>query len=417
LPFAPVRPFALIIFLWLFAYAATAQMPVAKTPILADSIPHHKVDTLVDDNRMDIRDVAKLLFKKTKLFDKKKGDGPYIVTIPYPGYSIATGVAGVLPINISFFTNKKEKGELSFFNNNFQYTQYKQAIVLSLSNVFFGHDKWELIGDYRYYNFPTYTYGLGMFTTLGNEDQINYQQLRFYETIMRNVAKDIDVGIGYHFDYHWDISDFDYTQNIITPFSQYGLSKNSRSSGFSIDFLYDSRNNANTPKEGIYFAMQYRTFAKALGGDANWGSLIFDFRKYFRIPIPNWTASFAIWSYIWLTPYGAPPYLDMPSTGWDFYNNTGRGYALGRYRGQNMLYLEGEFRFSIMRNGFLGGVVFGNLQSFSQWPGNNFAGIAPGIGAGLRIKLNKRTDTNSALDYGFGTGGSNGFASNLNEVF
>jgi hypothetical protein len=82
-----------------------------------------------------------------------------------------------------------------------------------------------------------------------------------------------------------------------------------------------------------------------------------------------------------------------------------------------MLYLEAEFRFSIMRNGLLGGVIFGNMESLSQWPSNNFAGVAPGVGAGIRIKLNKRTDTNSAIDYGFGSGGSRGLASNLNEVF
>ena len=191
-----------------------------------------------------------------------------------------------------------------------------------------------------------------MFTTLANEDQINYQQLRFYETIMRNVAKDIDVGIGYHFDYHWDISDFDYTQGITTPFSQYGLTKNSRSSGFSLNFLYDSRNNANTPKEGIYFNLQYRTFAKVLGGDANWGSLIIDFRKYFRVPIPNWTASFAIWSYIWLTPYGTPPYLDMPITGWDFYNNTGGGTHWAGLGAKICFTWKGSFAFRLCAMAF-----------------------------------------------------------------
>jgi len=43
--------------------------------------------------------------------------------------------------------------------------------------------------------------------------------------------------------------------------------------------------------------------------------------------------------------------------------------------------------------------------------------ISPGYGAGLRIKLNKFSRTNVAIDYGFGAGGSRGFFVNLGEVF
>jgi outer membrane protein assembly factor BamA len=399
-----------LIFLFLLGQKASAQQSFAKTKPVAH-------DTITDDNRMDVRDVARLLFKKPNLFErKKKPDGPFIVAIPYPGYSIATGVAGVLPINISFYTNLKDKGQLSFFNNNFQYTQYKQAIAFSLSNIFFDHDKWELIGDWRFYNFPTYTFGLGSTTTLLDEDPINYSQLRVYETVMRNIFKNVDVGMGYHLDYHWGISDFNAENGVPSDFQLYGYSKSSLSSAFSADFLYDSRNNANNPKDGIYFNVQFRANAEAFGSNSNWNSLIIDFRKYFRIP-SYWPMSMAFWAYGWITTNGKPPYLDLPSTGWDMFNNTGRGYALGRFRGLNMVYFETEFRFAIMRNGLLGGVVFANVESLSQYPSNSFSTLQPGIGLGLRLKLNKRTNTNSAIDYGFGTGGSRGFAFNLNEVF
>ena len=82
-----------------------------------------------------------------------------------------------------------------------------------------------------------------------------------------------------------------------------------------------------------------------------------------------------------------------------------------------MLYFETELRFDILRSGLLGAVVFGNLQTLSNSRGADFGNIQPGGGAGLRIKFNKRTSTNSALDYGFGTHGSRGLATNLNEVF
>jgi outer membrane translocation and assembly module TamA len=125
----------------------------------------------------------------------------------------------------------------------------------------------------------------------------------------------------------------------------------------------------------------------------------------------------ALWSYNWLTFDANAPYLDMPSTGWDTYSNTGRGYIQSRFRGKNMLYFEAEYRFPILRNGFLSGVVFANAQSFTDYPSNRFTTIAPAAGGGLRFKLNKHSGANLCLDYALGLNGSNGLSVNIGEVF
>ncbi len=107
----------------------------------------------------------------------------------------------------------------------------------------------------------------------------------------------------------------------------------------------------------------------------------------------------------------------MPSNGWDIYSNSGRGYIQGRFRGQNMLYDEAEYRFKITSNGLLGGVVFANAESVSEYPSNKFVYLDPGEGFGLRLKMNKYSDVNLCVDYGFGLYGSRGFFFNLGEVF
>ena len=43
--------------------------------------------------------------------------------------------------------------------------------------------------------------------------------------------------------------------------------------------------------------------------------------------------------------------------------------------------------------------------------------VAPAVGGGLRLNLNKASRTNLAIDYGFGIDGSRGLALNLSEVF
>lgn len=90
----------------------------------------------------------------------------------------------------------------------------------------------------------------------------------------------------------------------------------------------------------------------------------------------------------------------------------------GRYRGLSTLDLEAEYRIHFMKNDLIGAVVFGHIESYSTLPNRfNFDAVIPGGGVGLRIKVNKFSDTNICIDYGFGLNGWHGFFFNLGEVF
>jgi hypothetical protein len=79
---------------------------------------------------------------------------------------------------------------------------------------------------------------------------------------------------------------------------------------------------------------------------------------------------------------------------------------------------EAEFRFPILANKFISGVVFGSMQSGNDEQGTKlFQVFEPGYGGGLRVLFNKVTRTNLALDYAFGRFGNKGFFLNLNEAF
>ncbi len=141
-----------------------------------------------------------------------------------------------------------------------------------------------------------------------------------------------------------------------------------------------------------------------------------EWRGYFRFPA-NSANTLALWSYNWFTLSGKPPYLMLPATAWDKSYCTGRGYIQGRFKSNNMLDAEAEYRIRLTKNGLLGMVLFGNLQSFSEINTWRFETAAPAGGLGLRIKLNKYSRTNISIDYGWGRQGSRGFFVNLGEVF
>ena len=93
-----------------------------------------------------------------------------------------------------------------------------------------------------------------------------------------------------------------------------------------------------------------------------------------------------------------------------------RGIQTGRYRSNAMLYAEVEQRFGLSANGLFGAVVFANSTSVSEFNSQQFKYWHGAAGVGLRMKFNKYSDANLALDLGV----SDDFWSvwvNLGEVF
>ena len=114
---------------------------------------------------------------------------------------------------------------------------------------------------------------------------------------------------------------------------------------------------------------------------------------------------------------GKPPYLDLPSSTWDKYGNQGRGYIQSRFRGNDLFSIEAEYRYQILKNGLIGGVIFANVQSVNNYSNNSITKFWPALGIGLRLKFNKSSDTNLAVDYAVGKGNSHGLFVNLGEFF
>jgi hypothetical protein len=384
-----------------------------------DTIPYPQIENLNDTTRYekDLIDIIRKEFnfkhEAKKEISANTGLGPYLSFFPVVGYAIASGYVGAVISNISFFTSKKENKISSVLLGLF-YSQYNQYWSIINSNIYAKNGKYNFVGDWRLYKFPTKTFGLGSSSLPVNADKIDYSYVKISEVVLQSIFPNFYFGPGYHFDYHSNIKELNKIP-IVTDFQKYGLKGQSRSSGISLNLMYDSRANSINPVSGTYCNLQYRHNFTFLGSEQNWKSIIIDAREYIKLPAKSRNV-LALWSYNNFT-FGNPPYLDLPSTGWDAYNNTGRGYAQGRFRGKNLIYFESEYRFLLTRNGLFGAVIFANGESFSEWPSNNIGKIVPGYGIGARIKINKHSRTNLAIDYGFGNHGSKGFSFNLGELF
>lgn len=335
--------------------------------------------------------------------------------IPYAGYTLSSGFTADITGNVGFFTSKAHDENYSVITADVGYDTKRQRTFLSRSEIWTSGNKYKLVSDFRFERYPTDSYGLGTFTTFAADEEVTFNYVRIYQTVLRHIANDYYAGVGYNLDYHYDITATGNPDNTVSDFMKYGQTTQSTSAGVSVNFLFDNRKNSLNPKNGTYISVIYRQNLGIFGSDANWRETQVDVRKYFLMK-PHSNNVLAFWGIAAFTS-GSVPYLDLPATGLDMYNNMGRGYALGRFRGKSMLYLESEYRFGITRNGLLGGVVFANGQSFTEFQTNTFQRVAPAAGTGIRVKFNKHSDTNICIDYGVGTGGSHGFFVNLGEVF
>jgi outer membrane protein assembly factor BamA len=375
-------------------------------------------DTAAIKKQTDIIDIANKIFYKGALQRTENISSLHLSVVPAAGYSLQTGWAGVVSANLGFYDEKHpaKDAKISSILTSVTYSQYSQIILPVQASIWTNKDKYNIITDWRFMEYPSTTFGLGGRSTLDNGSTIDFNYIKLHQAILKRVKKDLFAGIGYYYDYFWDVRQVDVPQNVITDFQKYGLTQTSTSSGIALRLLYDSRLNQINPTQGWYSNIVFRPNFTFLGSDNNWQSLLIELRKYFPFPAGSKNV-WAFWSYNWLTMGGKPPYLMLPSTGWDDFFNTGRGYIQGRYRGRNMVYLESEYRFGITNNGLFGGVVFVNAQSFSKDLSKQLTTVAPGYGAGIRIKLNKFSGANLCIDYGIGIGGSRGISVNLGEVF
>lgn len=410
---------ALILICFAGSNTLTAQRLYNSTSIDSGQVTNYFTPT--ETKQRDIKDVVRKIFKSSKQNQQdsstERKNRIYNSFFPAGGYTLQTGYAAIVSGGIAFFTDTTGSEKISSILTNITYTQFHQLLFPLTVNIWTKKNKFNIVLDYRFLKYPSTTYGLGARTTENDAYTLNYNYIKLHQTIQTKIYRNLFAGVGIYYDYLWNITEVNPPPGIKTSFQKYGASQKETASGIALKLLYDSRKNQINPANGTYSNIVYRPSFTFMGSDNNWQSLQIDFRKYFKL-FGSTKNILALWSFDWLTlGKTKPPYLLLPSTGWDDFYNTGRGYIQSRFRAKDMIYAEAEYRFGILSNGLLGGVVFGNVQSFSKNLTTQLSVLAPGFGAGLRIKLNKFSNTNLCIDYGFGMNGSKGLFLNLGEVF
>ncbi|MDH4296835.1 MAG: BamA/TamA family outer membrane protein [Cyclobacteriaceae bacterium] len=318
-------------------------------------------------------------------------------------------------INLAFYRGDPAITNLStvYF---YPYTNFAGRYSFSvLSNIWSAENRFNLTSDFKISHNTYNDYGLGSSSSIDSVSVLEYNHTRLHLQVSRLVFGYFYAGIGYYYDQYFNVSQTS-LDVLTTDFEDYpyGTTSTTATSGLTVNLLRNSRKNSINPDGGFYTSISYRMFFPWLGSTYTWNALYADVRKYFRVPTKK-RSILATRALYWDT-WGEVPYLDMPATFTDVESRVGRGYRYARFRGRGMLYGEAEYRFTLSRNQFWGGVVFVNAQSLRETPSGKFTYVNPAAGFGLRVKFNKRSEANLTFDFAFGKDSFNYYI-NIGEFF
>lgn len=382
-----------------------------------------------------IKSLPELFKKKDSILNFKPIKDSFFLVMPVIGSSPATGFLYGAVTQYTF-KGKQAEDKYSSFNIGATYTTKEQLLVNVKNTLLLNNNKIYLNGDWRYYIFSQDNYGLGsdIIPPARNDENfalgalaqpMNYDYFKFHQTVSFRIVSDFYIGGGVHLDGYANILDkqLDIPNNILTDHykysEKYGFSTNEYYiNGLSLNFVFDSRDNQVNANNGWYGNINFRD-NPALGENQASSSVLFtEFKYYIPLSKSNLQHVLAFWTYGQFLTHGELPYLNLPSIGWDKTSRSGRGYTQGLIRGQNLAYMETEYRFPISCNQLMSGAVFANFTTASDKDRDIklFHAVLPAFGVGLRILIDKASRTNLVLNQAWGRH-SKAFYLNAGETF
>ena len=387
----------------------------------------------------DILDVLQGLFHMPEDTSRVEIGEPSISLLPVIGYNPSFG--GVIGANMVMGRQQGDPANTGYSVYTFGVTYGTKGILTfqARHNVFMPQNKWNFQGNWQFSKYGLIDHGLGTgdipycsssfiigdypISVPDSAFPIKYNYIRLLEKGYRRLGEHTYAGLGLSLDIYRDIKDPRQTDTTTTPHQLYSQKhdfdpKKYSANGLILAFQFNNREHPIRSYGGIYFDVNIRLDQKWMGSTRNSIQFMYDFRKYWSLSKRNPEHVLAFWHWASYLINGELPYLELPYTGSDTYNRSGRAYTIGYFRGPSYAYFETEYRYPITRNKLISGVVFLNMQTASNDRTQNiYEGFNFGGGAGLRFLFQKDSRSAVCVDFSRGQCGSQGVFFGLNEVF
>lgn len=271
------------------------------------------------------------------------------------------------------------------------YTINKQFAFENDYQIWLKNNKFYLTGGLDYSRFPEFFYGISNDTKESDKMLVSFHIIKILSKNLVKLEKYLYGGIVFQYQRLYKLdTKLKAPMSLVCEVIAGGDGYNAL--GIGPILIYDKRDNSLNPAKGSYIETSFQYFDKSIGGQYKFTSFILDVRKFntlFKKLIWNGNAYFFI-------NKGEVPYRMLPTIGGARFL---RGYYRGRFRDNNMIIMQQEFRMPVYK--WFGLAIFGGIGSVakevSDFQKNE---IHKNYGVGLRIRINKMENTNLRLDYG-----------------
>jgi hypothetical protein len=383
--------------------------------------PSKEVQADDASSRTDLIDVLHRLLHREGGTAEPSAQGVSLLVLPVFGAAPKAGFQAGVGALIEFPSDAPGANTVSSINTSITYSTRKQVGAALNPQIYGRH--WKLEGRNSFYEKTADDVALGT-SSEAIGPVLDFDATRLADTFYVRLAGDLFAGAGIIYTSGNQIVRNGQSAGADSEFVTYSLAHGfsldrQTSAGGTVAMQFDNRDNRNDAARGWLVAAELRQYVDGFaGGDSRWQEAFAEIRTYHAL-----TASkrhrLAFWTYGDFVTRGVAPYLSLPMSAGDPEERSERGYAEGRFRGEQMAYGEIEYRGLVTRNGMIGVVSFVNVATLSNRDTGEriFHSAAVGAGGGLRLLLSKRSRTNICLDAAVGRNGSHGVYFGLNDAF
>lgn len=344
--------------------------------------------------------------KPKKKDDRSRYGGLAVPAVYYsPETKLAAGIAG-----FGYFRLPDETldDRPSNVDGDFIYTVNKQLLLQITPTIYLAHGRFLIESEVSYERLFDRFWGIGPDTPRSNDESFNYTLFRGRLGFSRQLAPFAYFGMQGHVE-DIAITDIEKKDGLLATSPAVSGRTGSLATGLGFRFVYDSRDNYFSTRSGTYAAVQGMFYSQALGGTHSYSLFTVDVRKY----VPLWFGhTLALQGYA-ASAYWDVPFSHLPVLGGQFRM---RGYFEGRYRDNDAVMAQAEYRFPIAWR--FGGVAFGSAgmvaPSLLDFHPKNIKGAA---GGGLRFMFDRDERLNGRFDIGVSNEGEPNFYVQINEAF
>ena len=326
---------------------------------------------------------------------------PQFLIYPTVAYAPETSWEFGLSSVFVFYANRDTTNRLSEVSA-FTFLTLEQQYGFWVDHALYSQDnKWFSLGRLRFQSFPILYHGIGSDTPEEHVAQVNANLLQIRERVLRKVHGSIFAGLEVDYQRLSSVEFIPRENEVI----EYPLgSEGSSNLGFGAGLLFDNRHNILNVRRGFFSELAFLNYHHAWGSDHSFTSVISDTRLYRPVNKRDVLAMQLLGQF----NVGGAPFNQLAMLGGE---SIMRGYYLGRYRDNNQLAFQTEYRFLPLPLGFTkrwGAAVFAGAGSvFNKLDELKGRNIVWSGGAGVRFLLFPKKDIYTRLDLAFtreGTG-------------